>query len=74
MSQKGTIDDLKRRYEALKRQYFMALRAGVQRDADTGEPEPSMYDIGMISKAFTEMGVMVPRRPDDPMEFMHHIK
>jgi hypothetical protein len=74
MSQKATLDDIKRRYEALKRQYFMALRAGQSYDRETGEPEPSMYDIGIISKSFTEMGVMVPRRPDDPMEFLPNVK
>lgn len=70
MAGQATMEDFQRRYENLKKMYFQALRSRQEFDPETGEPVPAMYDIGIITKQFTDMGLYPPRRPDDPMEFL----
>lgn len=60
-----TLQDMQRRYEYLKAQYFS--RGGGTRYDEDGQEVPSILDRSQIVAMFENMGVELPITPDQPM-------
>lgn len=67
--QKATYEDMKRRFEHLKKMYFKSSPKLYDED---GQELPTAIDRSIIVKMFENMGVELPLSPNDEMKFVGH--
>lgn len=64
---KADFDQMKQRFEQLKRMYFMSQSSSYDED---GQEVPMTIDRQMIVQMFNNMGVELPLTPNDPMKLI----